>query len=497
MMNAPLLTPNLLDQRPELCPDHEKLLALPEKIIQFGTGVLLRGLPDYFVNKANQAGIFNGRIVVVKSTDRGGVDAFADQANLFTHCIRGIEDGKVIEETFVNSAISRTLSARSEWEEILRCAHNPAMQIAISNTTEVGIQLVDDDLTASPPASFPGKLTAFLYERFKAFGGTADSGMVVVPTELVVDNGKKLREIVFEQARRHALGDDFMQWLSNHIHFCSSLVDRIVPGLPDEEAHQELINSLGYQDDLLIMSEVYRLWAIEGDEHVKSVLSFAQADTGVIIEPDIDLYRELKLRLLNGSHTFSVAHFYLSGMRTIRESMENPEMERFITELTLNELAPAIPYEVDLQRAQTFGRQVLDRFRNPYIKHQVIDITVQYTAKMKMRNIPTLLSHYQKFGTTPGRMVQGFAAFILFMKPTETDGKAYFGEMNGEKYPIRCDQAGYFYKLWQQYPSNLEGLVEQLLSDTELWGTDLTQLPGFQEAVLSTAQAIIAEKIEH
>lgn len=496
-MNIPLLTPSLLDQRPDLCPDHERLLALPEKIIQFGTGVLLRGLPDYFVHKANLSGIFNGRIVVVKSTNRGGVDAFSDQANLYTHCIRGIEDGKVVEQTFINTAVSRTLAASNEWEEILRCAHNPFLQIVVSNTTEVGIQLVDDDLKASPPTSFPGKLTSFLYERFQAFGGSAESGMVVVPTELVVDNGNKLREIIFEQARRHNLGDTFMQWLTNHTHFCSSLVDRIVPGLPDETAHQELISTLGYQDDLLIMSEVYRLWAIEGNEQVKSVLSFAQADAGVVIEPNIDLYRELKLRLLNGSHTFSVALFYLSGMRTIRESMENPEMQRFITELTLDELAPAIPYEVDLEKARTFGRQVLDRFRNPYIKHQVIDITVQYTAKMKMRNIPTLLSHYQKFATTPSRMVQGFAAFILFMKPIETDGKAYFGELDGEKYPIRCDQAAYFYELWKQYPADIEGLVSSLLADSELWGTDLTQLSGFREAVLSNVQAMIAEKVNH
>jgi tagaturonate reductase len=495
-MNIPLLTPGLLHQRPDLCPDHERLLALPEKIIQFGTGVLLRGLPDYFVNKANKSGIFNGRIVVVKSTDRGGVDAFFDQANLFTHCIRGIEDGKVVEETFINTAISRTLSARSEWEEILRCAHNPSLQIVVSNTTEVGIQLVDDDLKASPPTSFPGKLTAFLHERFRAFGGSAESGMVVVPTELVVDNGKKLQEIVFEQARRHNLGDDFMQWLTNHTHFCSSLVDRIVPGLPDAATHQELVGTLGYQDDLLIMSEVYRLWAIEGNEYVKSILSFTQADTGVIIAPNIDLYRELKLRLLNGSHTFSVALFYLSGMRTIRESMENSEMEHFITELTLDELAPAIPFEVELEKARIFGRQVLDRFRNPYIKHQVIDITVQYTAKMKMRNIPTLLSHYQKFGTTPTRMVQGFSAFILFMKPTETDGKAYFGELEGEKYPIRCDQAPYFYELWKRYSFDVEELVASLLSDAELWGTNLTELPGFHEAVLSTVQSMIAEKVD-
>jgi tagaturonate reductase len=494
-MNTPRLTPALLSQRPELCPDSERLLSLPEKIIQFGTGVLLRGLPDYFVHKANQQGIFNGRIVVVKSTNRGGTDAFSDQENLFTHCIRGIEDGQAVEETFVNTAISRTLSARSEWSEILRCAHNPELRIAISNTTEVGIQLVEDDLAASPPSSFPGKLTAFLYERFQAFDGSPESGMVVVPTELVVDNGTKLRDIVLEQARRHRLGNDFIQWLTDHNRFCSSLVDRIVPGLPDEETQKELKQTLGYEDDLLIMSEVYRLWAIECDTTASSVLNFAQADAGVVIDPNIDLHRELKLRLLNGSHTFSVGLFFLSGLQTVRESMENPEMERFITELTLDELAPAIPYEVNLERARTFGRQVLDRFRNPYIKHQLIDITVQYTAKMKMRNVPTLLSHYEKFGTVPARMAQGFAAYVLFMKVTETNGGAYFGELEGARYPVRCDAAPYFYELWQKYPADSEGLLATLLSDTSLWGADLSQLSGFQDAVLMHMQDMLSEKV--
>ena len=493
-MSNSQLTPQLLSQHPDLLPDYERLRSLPEKIIQFGTGVLLRGLPDYFVNKANQQGTFNGRIVVVKSTDRGGVDAFQDQDNLFTHCIRGVEAGEAVEETFINSAISRTLSARNDWEEILACARNPDIRIVTSNTTEVGIQLVDDDLNASPPESFPGKLTAYLHERFRTFDGSAESGMVIVPTELVVDNGKKLREIVLEQARRHELGKGFIQWLTDHNHFCSSLVDRIVPGLPDEETQNELAGTLGYQDELLIMSESYRLWAIEGGANVRSLLSFAEADAGVIIEPDIDLYRELKLRLLNGSHTFSVALFFLSGMETVRESMENPTLENFITELTLDELAPAIPYEVDLERARTFGRQVLDRFRNPFIKHQLIDITVQYTAKMKMRNVPTLVSHYKKFGTVPARMAQGFGAYVLFMKPVENDGKSYFGERNGERYPIRCDAASYFDALNKNHGTNYEGLTQELLADSELWGIDLSALPGFQPAVLETIQNLISVK---
>jgi tagaturonate reductase len=481
-MSLPLLSPSLLNERSELLPNHQELLALPEKIIQFGTGVLLRGLPDYFVNKANQQGVFNGRIVVVKSTNTGGTDAFADQQNVFSHSIRGIENGNQVDDFVINSAISRTLSAAGNWADILQCAHNPELKIVISNTTEVGIQLTDDDIFASPPASFPGKLMAYLYERYTAFNGSEASGMVIVPTELIVGNGPKLKAIVIEQARRHNLAENFIQWLQEANHFCSSLVDRIVPGKPDVETIQALSEKQGFRDDLLIVSEVYRLWAIEGDAYVRSVLSFADADKGVVIEPNIDLFRELKLRLLNGTHTLASGLCFLNGLDTVSESMENHETAEFIANIMLNELAPAIPYDVDPAQAQEFGNQVLDRFRNPFIRHQLIDITVQYTAKMKMRNIPTLLKHYEKTDKVPVLFAKGFAAFLTFMKPIVHKDGAFYGDRNGQPYSIRCDSAAYFDEKWKNAASPVD-LAEQVLSDASLWGSDLKLLPGFADAV--------------
>ena len=208
------------------------IFSLPEKVLQFGTGVLLRGLPDYFIDKANRQGIFNGRVVVVKSTESGDAGAFDRQDGLYTLCIRGIEEGKKVEENIICSAIGRVLSARDQWSDILQLAHRPEMQIIISNTTEVGIQLVEDDIRRRPPRSFPGKLLGFLYERWQAFGGSPESGMVIVPTELIIDNGKKLAAIVKELAQISQLPADFMVWMEQHCRFCSSLVDRIVPGKP-------------------------------------------------------------------------------------------------------------------------------------------------------------------------------------------------------------------------------------------------------------------------
>ncbi|HMH22097.1 MAG TPA: tagaturonate reductase [Puia sp.] len=490
------------------------IFALPEKVLQFGTGVLLRGLPDYFIDKANRQGIFNGRIVVVKSTDGGDAGAFDRQDGLYTLCVRGIGsasdgdvargdqaghgqalrpgNGKVIvSENIICSAISRVLSAKEQWAEILQCAHNPEMQIIISNTTEVGIQLTEDNILSTPPVSFPGKLLAFLYERYQAFKGSAESGMVIVPTELIVDNGKKLAAIIAELVKINKLEDAFTHWLNEHCRFCSSLVDRIVPGRPDAPATQKLQAELGYTDGLLSISEVYRLWAIEGDEKVQSVLSFAKADPGVIIRPDIGIFRELKLRLLNGTHTLSCGLAFLAGFGTVKTAMDDPYFSSFLEDLMLKEIAPAIPYAIPLGAAKEFGLQVLDRFRNPYIQHQWISITMQYSSKMKMRDIPVLLRQYERHAEAPPRFALGFAAYLLFMRAVKKEQQVYMGDSNGKPYPINDDKAGHFYQLWQDHAP--EALVEVVLKDKELWGADLFQLKGFAKAVTQMLNTLMTK----
>jgi tagaturonate reductase len=453
------------------------IFSLPEKVLQFGTGVLLRGLPDYFVDKANRQGVFNGRIVVIKSTDTGDAGVFDRQDGLYTLCIRGLENGKRTEEHIISSAISRVLSAKDHWQDILECARNPDMQIIISNTTEVGIQLVEDDIHRVPPVSFPGKLLAFLHERFKTFRGSPGSGMVIVPTELIVGNGKKLASIVKELAGLNHLGEAFALWLRDHCRFCDSLVDRIVPGRPDKATTQQLQQDLGYKDELLCMSEVYRLWAIEGDEQVRTMLSFAQADPGVIIRPDIEIYRELKLRLLNGTHTLSCGLAFLAGFVTVKDAMDDVNFSAFVSDLMLKEIAPSIPYDLQAGEARAFGLQVLDRFRNPDIRHQWISITMQYSSKMKMRDIPILLRHYQLNGQPPERFALGFAAYLLFMRGMKIEEGVVQGECRGQTYPIHDDQAAHFYQLWKDCPA--DRIVESALKDQSLWGADLTTLNGF------------------
>ena len=466
-------------------------LALPEKVLQFGTGVLLRGLPDFLIDEANRQGVFNGRVVVVKSTDGGDATAFERQNGLYTVCVRGLADGRAVEQNVVCASISRVLSARSQWAEVLRFATSPDLQVVISNTTEVGIQLVNEDIRLAPPESYPGKLLAVLYARFQAFGGDVRRGLVVLPTELITDNGRKLKAIVLELAHRNGLGSEFIDWLEAANHFCNTLVDRIVPGRPDAAALARLQAELGYQDELLTMAEAYALWAIEGDERVREVLSFHAVAPGVVIRPDITLFRELKLRLLNGTHTLSYGLAHLLGCTTVRQALENKALARFVHQLMLVDLLPGIPYPVDEKVGQRFGLQVLDRFRNPYLEHRWLSIAVQGTAKMQLRNVPTLLHHYQQPAAVPQYLALGFAAYLLFMRNAATAPGAGQGEANGQPYAIQDDRAGYFADLWARLsPAELTTTV---LGDTALWGHDLTRLPGFAACVAQRLAQLLEE----
>jgi tagaturonate reductase len=472
----------------------EKLFSLPEKVLQFGTGVLLRGLPDYFIDKANRQGVFNGRVVVVKSTSQGSADAFSLQDGLYTVCIKGIEDGQNIDETIINSSISRVISANENWDSILECAHSPEMQIVISNTTEVGITLIEDDIRKTPPLSFPGKLLAFLYERYKAFNGTEESGMVIIPTELIVDNGNKLRSIVLELAKMNKLDDKFIGWLQTANHFCSSLVDRIVPGKLPEQDKKNTEAKLGYTDDLMIMAECFRLWAVESDNaRVKQILSFSKADEGMVIAPSIEKFRELKLRLLNGTHTFSSGLAHLSKAVTVKQAMNDETFNSFVCSLKEQNAEALADENISHTEATEFGNKVLDRFRNPYLDHQWLSICVQYSSKMKMRNVPLLLKHYSKTNQVPEYMALGFAAFLLFLKCGKNDKGQFEGTANGTNYTIQDDNAAYFADKWQQHDA--VAVVDAVLADSAFWGADLSKLPGFSDAVKLNLNSLIKKGV--
>jgi tagaturonate reductase len=297
-----------------------------------------------------------------------------------------------------------------------------------------------------------------------------------------------LESIVLELAHLNGLEEEFIEWLENHNCFCNSLVDRIVPCNPDQQSLSSIEDELGYNDNLLLVSEDYGLWAIEGDEQVKEILSFAQADDRILIEPDINLHFELKLRLLNGTHTLACGVAFLAGCKTVKEAMDDKMISSYVIDVMKDEIGSAIPRNVDLITVQNFSSGVLGRFRNPYVKHPWLNITVNYSTKMKMRCIPVLMRHYEKTDAVPHAIALGFAAYIYFMKAVAKKSDGYYGELNGESYLINDEQAEIFYKRWTGL--SIASLVQAVLGDA-FWGADLPSLPGFRQSVIEKLNLII------
>ena len=485
MTALPTLTRALVRTRPNAgsaggadFPD-ARLLDLPERAVQFGTGAFLRGFVDYFIDAANRAGRFNGRVVAVGSTGSGRDAVLSEQEGLYTLAVQGMAGGEVRQERRVISALSRAISAKDDWAAVLELARRPELALVFSNTTEVGIVLDEGDAPdANPPRSFPGKLARFLYERANALAFAEEAGVVVIPCELIEGNGDRLREIVLSLGARWNLGADFDAWVRAHVPFCNTLVDRIVPGAPAADAAGRMQEELGYRDGMLTSCEVYRLFAIEGDAVLRARLGFADSDPGIVVTESVAPYRERKVRLLNGAHTITVSMALLAGCETVREAMEHEVVGAFIRRVTLDELVPS----VDAPGAEQFARDVLDRFANPFIRHALVDITLQAAMKMRVRVVPSIVQYAAKTGHAPPLVALGFAAYLLYARGDRQDARRAAG------LPVPADEQGEALRaLWSGVDARSDAalleLARRATADTALWGTDLSAVPGFAQAV--------------
>ncbi|MFL5617090.1 MAG: tagaturonate reductase [Gemmatimonadaceae bacterium] len=483
MTSRPTLSPALiptLATRDDFTLLSSAQLALPERAVQFGTGALLRGLVDALLDEANRQGLFGGRVVMIGSTGSGRDRAINDQGGLFTLVVQGLVDGEARRDFRVVSSVSRALAATTQWADVLRCAENPALELIFSNTTEIGIVLDETDAAtppgSDPPRSFPGKLAAFLLHRARWCRFDATLAPIVIPTELIEGNGDKLREIVTTLAKRWSAEPEFLQWLEA-VPFCNTLVDRIVPGAPNAEYAAELRDVLPYDDGMITIAEPYRLFAIEGDDALRERLRFAGADDGIIVAGSITPYRLRKVRLLNGAHTSFVSLAILAGCQTVREAVEHPVVGAFLRSALLDEIVPS----VDVPGAEGFARDVLARFANPYLEHQLWDITLQGTTKFRVRVVPSIVDYVRATGSAPRALALGFAGFLAFQEGTlqaarRHDGLSVPSDAVGESIQARWRELG-------DDSSAIGTLVRAISADTELWGIDLTTIPGFVDVV--------------
>ena len=475
--------------------DQPEVFRKTERILQFGTGRFLRAFADCFVDEAVTSGRYDGLIVMVASTPSGRVELLKKQNKCYTLWTRGYAENKPIDDFRTVTAVSRVLAASEDWDKVLALARSADLKVILSNTTEIGLSLQEGEELAFPK-SYPGRLCALLFARAEFFDYAYSNGVVILPCELIDNNGDLLRSLIIEQARRWKLGTRFQDWVQRANLICNTLVDRIVPGLPGKAELDAAYEHLGYSDELLTVCEPYRIWAIQGDETLRSRLGFAKGADEIVIAPDISPYRTRKIRLLNGAHTLSVPVGLLAGCQTVLDNMNHPGVSTFIESLLRCEIGPVLP--VDPDTVNPYIDEVLQRWRNPYMYHRLIDITLQSTTKLRHRVVPTLLDHYAQYpdGPTPKRIALGFAAWLRFMRGTSQANGIVQGELKGQLYPIHDDHAVRFLKWWPTDTQMIPDFVEDVLSSYDLWSMHLSDLPGFANAVKNYLQTILRHGIE-
>ncbi|GGF82528.1 tagaturonate reductase [Wenyingzhuangia marina] len=450
-----------------------------ERVIQFGEGNFLRAFVNWMFHEMNQKAGFNAGVVAVQPIDQGLIKMLNDQDGLYTLYLNGIKNGKAISEHQIIDCIQRGINPYENYTDYLAVAENPELRFVISNTTEAGISYnANDKLDDAPQSSYPGKLTALLYKRFQAFNGASDKGLILIPCELIDKNGDNLKRIILQYAADWNLGDAFVDWINNDNIFCNSLVDRIVPGYPRDKM-DAITKELGYKDNLVVEGEQFHLWVIEGPASVKEEIPSESCGLNIVFTDNMEPYRTRKVRILNGAHTTLVPVGYLYGIDKVRESLEDEVVGTYLKNTIFNEICPTL----DLPEAELnqFANDVLDRFRNPYLEHALMSISLNSTSKFKTRVLPSILEYVKRKNELPKGLLFSLASLIAFYK----------GDRDGEKIALNDDQSALDFFATQWATGDIVEIVKATLSNTDFWGTDLSTIDGLQTTVTTYLQAIV------
>lgn len=453
----------------------------PEKIIQFGEGNFLRSFVDWQLDIINKNTDLNAGIAVVRPIDYDTVPLLNIQDGLYTSIIRGInEKGEVVKDYRIISSINREIPVYIEFDEYLKLAHNPEMRFIISNTTEAGIVYSDEDkYDDRPQNTFPAKLTRLLHERFKVFNGEVNKGFILMPCELIDYNGEELKKIVLKYADLWNLEEEFKNWLVTGNIWCSTLVDRIVTGYPRAEK-DELVKELGYEDKFMTTGEYFYLFVIQGPKDILTKeLRLDKVNLNILIVNDLKPYKMRKVGILNGAHTAMVPVAYLYGIDTVREAMENSDVRTFIEKAIDEEIIPAL--DMDKKELVEFKEAVIKRFQNPYVKHMLMDISLNSMSKYKSRILPQVLETYRRTGKLPKRLLFSLAALIRFYKGVRENGNVI--NLRDDKHHLEMYQ-----ELWKT--NNYRKIVEHVLGLEKHWDINLNTIEGMTDLVTHYVEKI-------
>lgn len=459
----------------------------PVKVLQYGEGNFLRAFVDYMVDVANECGQFNGGIVIVKPIPFGTLDRLHAQDSRYTVLLRGMEDGKRVEKSRLITSVQDAVDAYDEYEKYAAFARRDSLRFIVSNTTEAGIVLDETDrFDYTPPHSYPGKLTKFLYERATAFDFDPEKGLIILPVELIDDNGIALKRCVDALVKQWNLGDRFARWLDEACVFTSTLVDRIVTGYPKDEA-PAIWEKLGYEDQLLDTAEPFGLWVIESQKDISKELPLDACGLPVLFTDNQKPYKQRKVRILNGAHTSFVPMAYLCGYDIVLQAMNDPLIKQFILDTLQEEVIPTLTLPKD--DLDSFAKAVISRFENPFIKHLLLSISLNSVSKWRARCMPSFLQYIQQTGSLPARLTFSLAALMALYQGRELQNGALICYRDGQPYEIRDDEAVLqFFAEASQLPAQEQ--TERFLGNLSFWGQDLTQIPNLVSTVAQTLSEI-------
>ncbi|MBQ1957786.1 MAG: tagaturonate reductase [Alistipes sp.] len=445
----------------------------PERIIQFGEGNFLRAFVDWIISNMNEKTDFNSSVVVVQPIEKGMIDALNAQDGLYHVNLQGLSNGEVINSLRMIDVISRALSPYQDFDAFLSLAEQPEMRFVISNTTEAGINFDPScKLDDAPASSYPGKLTQLLYHRFKHFAGDPAKGLIIFPCELIFLNGHKLKETIYQYIELWNLGEEFKAWFEGACGVYATLVDRIVPGFPRKEIEQ-IKAKLDYDDNMVVQGEAFHLWVIEAPESVAEEFPANKAGLNVLFVPSEEPYHERKVTLLNGPHTVLSPVAFLAGVDIVRDACQHEVIGKFIHRVMFDELMETL--NLPKAELQKFAEDVLERFNNPFVDHQVTSIMLNSFPKYATRDLPGLKEYLKRKGSLPEGLVLGLAAIMVY----------YRGGKRADGVEIIPNDAPEIMTLLTQLWSegSVENLVERVLGTTSIWGEDLNSIPLLAERV--------------
>ena len=465
----------------------------PERVLQFGEGNFLRAFADYWFDMANEKAGWNGKCVLVQPIAQGLTQLINRQEGLYTLYLRGRQNGEKVDAKRVISSVSRCLNPyeKQDYDAMMVVAAGEALEYIVSNTTEAGI-VYDPScrLEDCPPASFPAKLTQVLLHRWRA----GRPGVVVLSCELIDNNGKELLRCVNQYIKQWGLEEGFARWVNGDCTFCSTLVDRIVPGrIRDAAEAARLEDENGYRDALIDVGEVFGVWNIEGPEWLAEKLPFRAAGLNCPVVPDVTPYKKRKVRILNGAHTGFVPGAYLAGYDIVRDCMQDDVILGFMNRMLHEEVIPTLP--LDRQDLEAFAAAVQDRFNNPFINHELMSITLNSTSKWRARNMPSLLEYAQTAGKLPPCLAMSFAAYIAFYSSdiqALTEQGLVCRRPKGNEYTVSDDRWVLEFYYSRRGVSD-ETLVHDVMTNEKMWGQDLTLVPGFEQAAAENLRRIRTE----